>query len=207
LGFNNPRAVEIYTEKTELFPIEEKLFIEYLSNPQKVLDLGCGTGRTTAYLNLMGHTVTGIDIAKLMIEKARNIHPDIDYRVMDATNLDFDDHSFDSTLFSFNGLDYIHPLENRLQALNEIHRVLRNGGVFIYSSHDSDAVRLTWRTLTRLRHYKNSYMREKTVYGNLITYYGTRETNIAQLRQAGFTDIRHYPLEGRTWRYYTCRRY
>jgi len=148
LSFDNPKAVEIYTKKTELFPIEEKLFHEHLSNPQRILDIGCGTGRTTTYLNLMGHHVTGIDIAKLMIEKARSIHPDIDYRVMDATNLEFEDRSFDAALFSFNGLDCLYPVSKRTEALKEVHRVLRNGGVFIYSSHDIDAVRLTWRTLT-----------------------------------------------------------
>jgi len=131
LSFDNPKAVEIYTKKTELFPIEEKLFHEHLSNPQRILDIGCGTGRTTTYLNLMGHHVTGIDIAKLMIEKARSIHPDIDYRVMDATNLEFEDRSFDAALFSFNGLDCLYPVSKRTEALKEVHRVLRNGGVFI----------------------------------------------------------------------------
>ena len=204
MSFDNPKAVEIYTKKTELFPIEEKLFHEHLSNPQRILDIGCGTGRTTTYLNLMGHHVTGIDIAKLMIEKARSIHPDIDYRVMDATNLEFEDRSFDAALFSFNGLDCLYPVSKRTEALKEVHRVLRNGGVFIYSSHDIDAVRLTWRTLTRIRNYQHPYKKERTVYGDLILFYGSRETNILQLKAAGFTDIEYYPLDGRTWRYYRC---
>ena len=206
MSFDNPKAVEIYTKKTELFPIEEKLFNEHLSNPQRVLDLGCGTGRTTAYLHIMDHQVTGVDIAKLMIQKARTIHPDIDYRVMDAANLDFKSCSFDAVLFSFNGLDCLYPVSQRTEALNEIHRVLRNGGVFIYSSHDIDAVRLNWRTLTRIRNYQYPYKRERTVYGDLILFYGSRETNILQLREAGFTDIEYYPLDGRTWRYYTCKK-
>ena len=204
MSFDNPKAVEIYTKKTTLFPIEEKLFHEHLSNPQHILDIGCGTGRTTAYLHIMGHQVTGIDIAKQMIMKARSIHPDIDYRVMDAANLEFEDHSFDAALFSFNGLDCLYPVSKRTEALNEIHRVLRNGGVFIYSSHDIDALRLNWRTLTRIRNHHPPYKRERTVYGDLILFYGTRETNILQLKQAGFTDIEYSPLDGHTWRYYKC---
>lgn len=204
MSFDNPKAVEIYTKKTELFPIEEKLFHEYLSNPQRILDLGCGTGRTTAYLHIMGHQVTGVDIAKLMIQKARSIHPDIAYRIMDAANLDFKSCSFDAVLFSFNGLDCLYPVSKRTEALNEIHRVLRNGGVFIYSSHDIDAVRLNWRTLTRIRNYRHPYKKERTVYGDLVLFYGSRETNIIQLRETGFTDIEYYPLDGRTWRYYRC---
>lgn len=206
MSFDNPKAVEIYTKKTTLFPIEEKLFHEHLSNPQRILDIGCGTGRTTAYLNIMGHKVTGIDIAALMIEKARTIHPDIDYRVMDATQLDFQDRSFDAALFSFNGLDYLYPLHRRTEALFEVHRVLRNGGVYIYSSHDIDALRLTWRTLTRIRNHEPPYKLERTVYGDLITYYGSRETNILQLKAAGFTDIEYYPLDGKTWRYYKAKK-
>lgn len=206
MDFNNPKAVEIYTAKTELFPIEETLFKKHLNKPQRILDLGCGTGRTTVPLHKMGHEVTGIDIAEQMITQAQKLHPEIEFKVGDATNLDYPDKSFDAILFSFNGLDCIYPLANRLKALNEIHRVLKTDGLFIYSSHDRNEVKLNWRTITRIRNYKQSYKKEKTIYGDLILYYGTIKDNLEQLKQTGFTSIEYYSTHGKTWRYYKCQK-
>jgi len=205
MSFDNPKAVEIYTKKTELFPIEKQI-LDQLKKNATVLDLGCGTGRTTRHLADMGHHVIGIDISPLMIQKAHELHPDIAFKVGDATKLDFPDNIFDAVLFSFNGLDCIYPETQRTEALKEIHRVLKNGGVFIYSSHEWGATRFKWRALRRIRPYDGQYKRERTIFGDLILFYGSRETNIQQLKQAGFTDIEYYPLDGRMWRYYTCQK-
>jgi len=41
------------------------------AGPWDVLDLGCGTGSLAALLAQAGHRVTGVDVAPLMIERAR----------------------------------------------------------------------------------------------------------------------------------------
>jgi SAM-dependent methyltransferase len=81
--------------------------------------------------------VTAIDLAKPLIEHARRRRPDIDYRVMDATRLELQGGSFDAALFSYNGLDVIHPVAERRRCLDEIFRVLGPGGVFIMSTHNA----------------------------------------------------------------------
>ena len=106
LSFDSKKAVEVYTKKTELFPIEKQIFEEYLSDKSlHILDLGCGTGRTTKPLDEMGHTVFGVDISPKMISKAKELHPGIWFEVGTATSLDFKSNLFDVILFSFNGLD------------------------------------------------------------------------------------------------------
>ena len=59
-SFNNQETVESYDDKV-LLPIEEGIFGEYLSPAGRVLDLGCGNGRTARSLKYLGHTVVAVD--------------------------------------------------------------------------------------------------------------------------------------------------
>ncbi|MFB6295123.1 MAG: class I SAM-dependent methyltransferase, partial [Candidatus Nanohaloarchaea archaeon] len=114
----------------------------------RVLDLGCGTGRTTIPLKEEGYEVVGIDITPEMIEHAKDIASekglDIDYRVGDATDLGFKDGEFECALFSNQGWTQIPGRENRREALEEVYRVLEPGGVFIFTTHVRQ-----WRGYTR----------------------------------------------------------
>lgn len=118
---------------------EEVLVRKYFNLNSSVLDVGCGTGRTTIPLSQMGYNVIGIDITSQMIDAARKIAQSknlgIDYRVGDATHLDFEDNLFDNAIFANNGWTQIPGKENRQKALNEIFRVLKPGGCFIFTSH------------------------------------------------------------------------
>ena len=115
---------------------EEDVVSRYFVPGKKVLDLGCGYGRTTVALRDRGYDVIGADIVQRMIDSARSAHPDVDYRVMDACTLKFPDSTFDYVLFSFNGIDCILPESRRLQAMKEMLRVLKPGGTLVFSSHN-----------------------------------------------------------------------
>ncbi len=60
------------------------------------------------------------------------------------------DNSFDFVLFSFNGMDSFSH-KDRIAALGEIRRVLRNDGIFYFLSHNLD-----WTGLKDLFTIKNS---------------------------------------------------
>jgi SAM-dependent methyltransferase len=184
-----------------LFPIEERVVLQHFPPPPaQVLDLGCGAGRTSCPLAQRGYSVVAGDISPEMIARARQLHPHIDFRVLDAVALDLPSDTFDVVLFSFNGLDYVYPFANRLRALREIFRVLRPGELFVYSSHNllghfarirRPFVRCAYYQLRFIYHSLSSplfqnYWREKVGRGWLTTYYGIPFRQIRTLREVGF---------------------
>ena len=103
---------------------------------QDVLDVGVGAGRTTIYLAPLARRYEAIDYSPVMVESARSRLPGISFRVADMRDLSaFADATFDFLLASNNVLDAVSH-EDRLRALAEFRRVLRDGGTLVFSSHN-----------------------------------------------------------------------
>ncbi|MDP1421547.1 class I SAM-dependent methyltransferase [Peribacillus simplex] len=116
---------------------------KYLYQDDAILDIGCGSGRTTFTLYKKGiQNITGIDLAPSMLNEAEKIvheyNQDIPFILGDATNLPFNDTSFDKAIFAFNGLMQIPQRQNRTLALKEINCILKPEGIFIFTTHDRD---------------------------------------------------------------------
>lgn len=125
-----------------LWPAEESLVLDYFADDARVLDLGCGAGRTSVALAEMGLPVFGIDISELMIEVAveqalqAGVADVTEFAVMDSRDLrDIPDDSFDAALYSYNGLELVPGLNGKRRVLQEVHRVLRPGGRLIVCTH------------------------------------------------------------------------
>ncbi|MCJ7622303.1 MAG: methyltransferase domain-containing protein [Anaerolineaceae bacterium] len=107
-------------------------------NPgMKVLDIGCGIGGPARTLAAdFDCKVLGIDIteeyvrAARMLTKLLHLSNNADFEIGDALNLRFSNESFDvvwnqSTFMNIN---------DKTQMLNEIHRVLRKDGIFVFEA-------------------------------------------------------------------------
>lgn len=193
-SFSSELSVKEYS-KRYLRAGEEYVIKKYMLTGSRVLDVGCGTGRTTSYIAENGCDVIGVDISGPLIKKAKDLYPDLDFRVMDARELYFEDNSFDAVFFSFNGIDNLASLGERDRAIGEIKRVLKSGGYLIYSSHNALAIprtKISWKiifnNLKRLRigpHWRS----EEYNFGKLTQYYNNPWNEKARLRSLGFKNI------------------
>jgi SAM-dependent methyltransferase len=69
---------------------------------RKALDFGCGAGRSTRFLRKLGFEALGVDIAHPMIDQARAIDPEGDYRLVADGDLNaFANMKFDLVLCAF----------------------------------------------------------------------------------------------------------
>ena len=106
----------------------------YDNKNKKVADFGCGPGQTTKFLKEAGiSNITGIDISPGMIKKARTVHPGIKFETGDMLDLKYKGEFFDSAIafYAIVNFDYKHVRT----AFEEINRVLKSGGQFLFSFH------------------------------------------------------------------------
>lgn len=98
---------------------------------EHILEYGCGVGGRAYQLAESGVQVTGIDISEVAIEKAkesaREHGVDIDYRVMNAEELNFENENFNLVF----GSGILHHLDID-KAYSEIARVLKSDGEAIF---------------------------------------------------------------------------
>ncbi len=101
-----------------------------------VLDIGVGGGRTTTILRLLSSDYLGIDYLPEMVTASHRNHPDSDIRLGDVRTLSMTGgNRFGFVVFSNNGLDAMDHGDRQV-ALNEISRVTRAGGMFLFSTHN-----------------------------------------------------------------------
>jgi SAM-dependent methyltransferase len=116
---------------------EERALVEAHLDPHRsVLDAGTGGGRIARALHGMGFTdVTGFDFAPELIDAARAAMPggEIAFDVADATDLRYEDASFDQALYLQQVVSTIDGSGARRAALREARRVLRPDGVALFS--------------------------------------------------------------------------
>lgn len=164
-AYSRPSVVALYERQAGLHEAERELFDAYLRPGMAILDVGVGAGRTTPHLASLALRYVGVDFSEAMVRACRERFPALDFRTMDATDMSaFPDASFDAVVFSFNGIDAIPASGGRARCLKECARVLKDGGVFLFSTHNArhlvftpvlagvSALRAAWRITYALGH-------------------------------------------------------
>ncbi len=190
-----------------------------------VLDIGCGSGRTTAILKNLSNGYVGIDYSLDMIESCRKRFKGVRFLQGDVREMnEFKDEEFDYIIFSFNGLDSINH-EDRLKGLREIYRVLKQDCLFVFSSHNrnhryaisrpeiefsmmpckqaGNFIKYFKSKCNRLRNKNHQVFEDQYAIINdvahnyaMLTYYIDKVNQLKQLEDMGFETLEMYDTLG-----------
>ncbi len=96
-----------------------------------ILDVACGQGASTRRLTnyLEPTAITGIGLSESQLAQARHRAPGCTFKQMDATELDFDDETFDTVLC----IEAAFHFDTRERFFEEACRVLKPGGNLVLS--------------------------------------------------------------------------
>lgn len=126
---------------------KNRIYNQYFEMPQmmkavgnikgkKLLDVGCGAGVHIKKYLAKGAKCWGIDLSKTMIGMAKKNCPKVDFKVGSIVKLPYNQSSFDIVTASL-CMDYIEDLK---PVFKEINRVLKKGGIFIFSDESPISV-------------------------------------------------------------------
>jgi len=111
---------------------------------KKVLEVSCGAGGGASYIvrTLGPASYTGLDLNPASIAKCQQRHrlPGLDFVQGDAQNLPFPDQSFDAVI----NVEASHQYPDFPRFLEEVARVLRPGGHFLYTDSRRAPVVAEW---------------------------------------------------------------
>jgi SAM-dependent methyltransferase len=100
---------------------------------KQVVEVGCGRGGGSAFVfeRFAPSSMTGIDLARTAIERARRRYgrPGLTFLTGDAQNLPFADASFDAVI----NVESSHCYPDVARFLGEVVRVLRPGGLLLFT--------------------------------------------------------------------------
>lgn len=115
-----------------------KVLSPYVKKGDRILDLCCGTGTLTILLAKLLYKdckMIGVDISigQIAQAKKKNKYPNLEFVVMDANELKFQNDYFDHVVISA----ALHEMNKnqRLNVLSEIHRVIKKEGIFLVFEH------------------------------------------------------------------------
>ena len=111
--------------------IEALLGYFKMPSEAKILDLACGKGRHSIFLNEKGHDVTGVDLSEQSILAAKSHENDrLKFDVHDMRNV-YRANGFDYILNLFTSFGYLDTKEENLKVIEAAIASLKSGGQFL----------------------------------------------------------------------------
>lgn len=140
--FDSPYYHVLYQNRDEK---EAQLFMDnlvhFLNLPEdaKILDLACGKGRHSIYLNALEYDVTGVDLSENSIKKATEFSNEkLNFKVHDMRN--YLNEKYDAIFNLFTSFGYFNAKSDNLKALNAIKNGLTETGFAVIDFMNVDYV-------------------------------------------------------------------
>jgi ubiquinone/menaquinone biosynthesis C-methylase UbiE len=127
---------DYWAEAVGLKPDERALIERYLDREASTLEAGTGGGRILGEMRELGFTsLAGFDFVPELVAEARrgDASGEIRFDVQDATRLTYPDASFDQVIYLQQLLSSIEDAGDRGRVLGEAFRILRPGGMALFS--------------------------------------------------------------------------
>jgi len=143
--------MKVKEQKQELGNVQSSLnyFLKFnLPKEVKILDVGCNYGSLIYNLHKLGYkNVQGIDVNKKTINEGKKEYSGISKSInyYEGKTIPFEDKSFDVVVM-FDVIEHIPNVENFLK--NEVYRVLKKGGVFIFQTPNK-IINIPWEILNQ----------------------------------------------------------
>jgi ubiquinone/menaquinone biosynthesis C-methylase UbiE len=123
----------------------------------KAIDFGCGTGRSTRFLQKLGFSTIGIDISEKMIQIAKKTDPKGDYRLIkDGDFSQLTVFSYDLVLSAFT-FDNIPTKEKKVTLFSGLTSLLNQDGRIINLVSSPDMYTHEWASFSTKDFPKNNY--------------------------------------------------
>ncbi len=111
-----------------------------LTHEQKLIDLACGKGRHSIYLNSLGYDIIGVDLAAHSIAAAKVFENDrLHFEVQDLRNLPYKN-QFDVALNLFTSFGYFDCDETNRNVMQQINTILKPNGLVVIDFMNVDCV-------------------------------------------------------------------
>ncbi|MGK7924205.1 MAG: class I SAM-dependent methyltransferase [Spirulina sp.] len=158
---------------------------------KRALDFGCGTGRSTRFLQSLGFDTVGVDINPSMLSQARRTR-DGEYYQLNSKKLPFPAQRFDLIFQSFVLFEY-GSLSQTIDTFEELNRVLADRGIVIVVTGSEDYYVRDWLSFkmddSRERPLKSGDTVKVSIRGTdivLFDYYWTDRDYRQVFQQSGF---------------------
>lgn len=132
--FDSPYYPILYKHRNDS---EAELFLTNLTSflkvntSQRIIDLACGRGRHSVFLNKMGFNVTGVDLSGQSIAYAKQFeNKNLQFKIADLRNLHLGE-TFDIALNLFTSFGYFDCLDTNNKVVRQIHSLLNPGGLLV----------------------------------------------------------------------------
>jgi SAM-dependent methyltransferase len=128
---------EHFRDELEHKPFDRKMLdwlIEKVDGTGIICDMGCGPGQVAGYLHARGAKACGVDLSSAMVDEAGSLNPGVAFEQGDMLALaDISDNLYGG-MAAFYSIIHV-PRTKTAQALRELKRVLRPGGVLLLTFH------------------------------------------------------------------------